>query len=435
MQRHSFPAHARLNMDETRLVPKHRQRVVVSGSSHKVNQRMSRLTCLATLVPVVAADGSVLVSFIILKANKAGTVQRFQRITRFRGRPTWPHYVAATTSGFTNRRLWVRMLEKVKFEWQLKHPGLNCILYIDNCSPHRSAKDATLKDDFILGFKREQIHCFFLPPNTTAWLQPLDDVAFGNLKLVLGREHRDCCFDAAVSRDADGILTLDDAIEAEFKALSAATIKASWRNTGMSLEPEGKDIDPRKIRSLAVQNYGCIRGVPRSIMAKAAKLTLGLLSTSGGKARSSSQPLTLTLDEPFTTDQIEELRRTQKRGKAQVVQSREQLRTQKESDRQEKAKRKQAEREAKADERRLAKSRAQLLKTRKKEKAKRRKAKRDRQNRCVGCCKWYRAGMKWSQCEYCDMVSACTKCPEGETLLEEHEQQCSGTSPKKSRKS
>ena len=236
MQRHSFPAHARLNMDETRLVPKHRQRVVVSGSSHKVNQRMSQLTCLATLVPVVAADGSVLVSFIILKANKAGIVQRFKRITRFRGRRTWPHYVAATTSGFTNRRLWVRMLEKVKFEWQLKHPGLNCILYIDNCSPHRSAKDATLKDDFILGFKREQIHCFFLPPNTTAWLQPLDDVAFGNLKLVLGRKHRDCCFDAAVSRDADGILTLDDAPTSQ--AVSSAGCSSTSRSTaGRSTTP------------------------------------------------------------------------------------------------------------------------------------------------------------------------------------------------------
>src|SRR3989338_7493251 len=189
MATHSFPSHAGFNMDETRLVPKSHRRVVVSASGHKANERLSRVKCLATLVPVVAANGSVLVSFLILKASKTGMVRGFRKLKEFRTRPAWPHYVVATRSGYTNRRLWRQMLDRVKKVWHQHHPGLNCLIYMGNCSPHRSGDDSTLEDDFILRLSRQNIHCCFLPPNTTAWLQPLDDVPFGQLKLVLGRKH------------------------------------------------------------------------------------------------------------------------------------------------------------------------------------------------------------------------------------------------------
>jgi hypothetical protein len=153
------------------------------------------------------------------------------------------------------------MLDRVKKVWHQHHPGLNCLIYMGNCSPHRSGDDSTLEDDFILRLARQKIHCCFQPPNTTAWLQPRDDVAFGQLKLVLGRKHRDRCFDASITRDADGTLSLTDALEVERAAFSEATIKASWRNTGMSKEPACTGIDPGKINSWRGGLMGCRQGL------------------------------------------------------------------------------------------------------------------------------------------------------------------------------
>ncbi len=313
------------------VVPRSHRRVVVSSSGHKTNERLSRVKCLATLVPVVAANCSVLVSFLILKASKTGMVRGFRKLKEFRTRPSWPHYVAATRSGYTNRRLWRQMLDRVKKVWHQHHPGLNCLIYMDNCSPHRSGDDSTLEDDFILRLARQNIHCCFLPPNTTAWLQPLDDVAFGQLKLVLGRKHRDRCFDASITRDADGTLSLTDALEVERAAFSEATIKASWRNTGMSKEPACTGIDPSKINSLARRNDGLSAGTQRSLCHKAKRLVLDILATSTGRAQSSSQPLTLTLDHVDTTDQIDDLRRSQKNRRRSAAESRAQRRIQKET--------------------------------------------------------------------------------------------------------
>ena len=65
-----------------------------------------------------------------------------------------------------------------------KNPGLDCIVFLDNCSVHRS--DDLVSEDinanFVLGLAKKGVWLYFFPPNAIAWLQPLDDVAFGLLK-------------------------------------------------------------------------------------------------------------------------------------------------------------------------------------------------------------------------------------------------------------
>ena len=70
MQIHHFPAHARLNLDETRAVAAGLQTRVVSASSTKANIRISRPRTVATSVPIISADGSVFMSFQVIRMNR-----------------------------------------------------------------------------------------------------------------------------------------------------------------------------------------------------------------------------------------------------------------------------------------------------------------------------------------------------------------------------
>ncbi|MDP2439803.1 MAG: hypothetical protein Q8P67_28980, partial [archaeon] len=138
-------------------------------------------------------------------------------------------------------------------------------------------------------------------------------------------------------------------LEVERAAFSEATIKASWRNTGMSKEPACTGIDPSKINSLARRNYGLSAGSQRSLLDKAKKLVLDILAASTGRAQSSSQPLTLTLDQVYTTDQVDDLRRSQKCQRKSQGESRAQRRIQKETLSREKRARREAAKEAGAE--------------------------------------------------------------------------------------
>src|SRR3989338_8389162 len=60
-----------------------------------------------------------------------------------RGRSGCPHFYAVTKSGFLNKKISKNILFQSEKEWYLKNPGLDCIVFLDNCSDHRS-------DDLVL---------------------------------------------------------------------------------------------------------------------------------------------------------------------------------------------------------------------------------------------------------------------------------------------
>jgi DDE superfamily endonuclease len=171
-------------------------------------------------------------------------------------RGTWPRYFAVTKTGYMNKKVWHSILLQFQKQWKTLYPDLHCILYMDNCSSHRSDVDIDVDSILALNLAHKGIHSFFLPPNTTAWLQPLDDVCFGNFKTMLGREHADLCFEAAVASDFDYRLTLDDAIRIESLSFSGPTIRKSWYATGMSCKNDLSRIDPVKIMAKANSSLG-----------------------------------------------------------------------------------------------------------------------------------------------------------------------------------
>jgi hypothetical protein len=430
---HHIPPHARLNIDETRLVPKSTHKVLTAATSHKSNRRLSRTKCAATLVPVIAADGTVLVSFIILRSDKEERL-KFTKIPSFRRtHPAWPHYFATTKTGYTNRTLWIRMLNIVTDVWQRHHPGLHCVIYMDNCSPHRSDKSSTLESDFILQLHKKGIHCFFLPPNTTAWLQPLDDVSFGTLKLLLGRAHADRCFEAAVSEDADGRLDLQDAVDVEYRAFSKQTILKSWYNTGMARPGNGRELDPRKIIELARRNYGTEKGRQKSIVAAAQKLTLDTLAQVSKRVRSARAQVTLDMDTSFTPEQLEAKLLQQELLRQEQEEGRSQLRAEEAAARQAKRIQREQAREQAIEAKRQKQAEREEQRTRKRLLREQEAVDRQRKYHCLACPKRWKGGSKWLECETCDMASICGGCPGGQAAMKEHERKCRAANRQKRR--
>src|SRR3989338_7163593 len=108
----------------------------------------------------------------------------------------------------------------------------------------------------VLGLAKKGVWLYFFPPNTTAWLQPLDDVSFGLFKMELGRKHEDLCFSSAALFDQDGGLDLQHVIDAESKAFSLKAIRRSWINTGMAHPDDLTRIDGEKIMRRARETFG-----------------------------------------------------------------------------------------------------------------------------------------------------------------------------------
>lgn len=426
-----FAPHARFNIDETRVVPKDDNTFVVGKQGHKHNVRQSRVVTLATLVPVIAADGSVFMTFYVLPSPDERQV-RLQRIPDDkRTRPGWPRYYAATRTGYTNRAVWQEILRTFARRWKALYSGLDCVIYLDNCSSHGFDRSESADDVFLLKLSQKGIHCFFLPANTTAWLQPLDDVAFGLFKLAVGRQHQDACFDAAVTLDTDAALDLKDVAVAEQAAFTPATIKRCWLNTGMSSKDDASQIDEEKVIQLARRAFAEPDKPTNSAVSAAQRLTLATLSAQTGRRPAPASRVSMRMNAIYSPDELRDALVDEQSRKAKKEEERRLQAIQREERRKEE-KEKRAKQTRKAARRK--KWAAQLLQSRKRAAREQAKDAEAERNRCAACGRQWRGGADWLECETCPDVSVCGRCSEGRAFMEAHEAMCRGTVTKSRRK-
>ncbi len=67
-----------------------------------------------------------------------------------------------------NHDLWLSCLQEIKKNYNIRYPGIEPILLIDNASCHCSLET-------LAWCIENKVHAFFLPPNVTHFLNPLDD--------------------------------------------------------------------------------------------------------------------------------------------------------------------------------------------------------------------------------------------------------------------
>jgi hypothetical protein len=146
-------------------------------------------------------------------------------------------YVFTETGRMTNDAFKVILEEFTRIMDRL-HPGRVKLLYMDrSCHMERSTIFEALD---------HMIHCVYFPPNTTHFLQTLDDLVFGNFKKVLLNKMEKQVVAHALKGEAQYLRLLAAAPEAFKIAATPQVIKKAWKNVGLfvpGVKPNGFDVE------------------------------------------------------------------------------------------------------------------------------------------------------------------------------------------------
>lgn len=425
LKSHRFPAHARFNIDETRVVSSASTRAIVGTSrskkNNKNNTRQSRNRSLGTCVPFINAEGNVFMSFYILKdKNEAvfkGVIPRDER-----GRGTWPRRYAISKTGWMNKSLFSIMMNDFADRWNLIHQGLDCIVFLDNCSPHRSDSidleeiDANL----VLRLAKKGIWLFFFPPYTTAWLQPLDDVAFGLFKRLLGRKKEQLCFSTALLMNRDGEFDLDHAVEAETRAFTKQSIIRSWINTGMSQENDFSKVDDAKILARAKEVFGEDSDKTVDIIQLAAEAARAVIDQTPPVTIGKQHQIPVSTERTYNAIELLALAEKEdaKLKEKQLEKAEREERETKEKEE------KRASRLAKKKEEEIEKERKRVEREANRDAKRREREDSKLSNRCRKCNKIWKGHKGWLECEHCSSYAICVQCLKFKPLVTKHEKNC-----------
>jgi DNA-directed RNA polymerase subunit M/transcription elongation factor TFIIS len=420
---HHFPAHARFNIDETRLTPPTTKSRIVAADELKPSNRESKVQCLGSLVPIICANGSVFMSFYILKHTdefKFKTVRLTQDEKR---RGSWPRRYAFTATGFTNAILWKKMLLEFATRWNTLNPGLNALLFMDNCSVHRSGCGSGITPNLMLTLARLGVFIYFLPNNTTSWLQPLDQFAFGQLKICMGRTHADVCFSAAINRDTSGKFDLSDVRKCENEAFIPSTIRKSWNVVGLYKQNEPTIADEQLIMERARRNFGSQKPEEDPVVHTAIALSRHVIDGIPDHPPRGESEITVEPDFPYNADQVNALIEKQMAAKKTQQQQKADLRAAKEKEILDRRNSRLNEKTRKEAEKALKRQ----ARTEKQQKVADERALQVQRSRCGACSKIFRQGPSWSECETCSLFIVCNRCEHSKSIMETHEAECEPT--------
>ena len=160
-----------------------------------------------------------------------------------------------------NSSLWDKILARFTSIWAL-HNITECILLTDNLRFHHNLNP-------IIVAKNKLVHMVFLPPNTSHFLQPLDDLVFARYKTHLARLARELA--AALHQQGDRMTALEIitavTAAAEEIAFKEEIVRKSFENCGLW------PLNPEKIMTLAYLNIA--KQDPAETTEKPTKLAKG----------------------------------------------------------------------------------------------------------------------------------------------------------------
>ena len=155
-----------------------------------------------------------------------------------------------------NREIFSRAMLLFVQWWTTLYPGLNCLLLCDNLEAHRDAEG-------LRHATSHGAHVFFLPPNTSHFLQPLDDKVFAIYKTCLRKFGNKLNMKFGKMRQklaghASSVITAATPM-AEHIAFSDKHIQEAFKNTGIY------PWNPELILTQARKNVGQMTTVQRLI--------------------------------------------------------------------------------------------------------------------------------------------------------------------------
>jgi hypothetical protein len=158
------------------------------------------------------------------------------------------------------------VIEKLATIWNRLHPGLLLTLLTDNLSFHRDP-------DTIEKALNNNIHMFFLPPNTSHFTQPLDDLLFAIYKAELAKHGRKLVQALYVTKEKLNAMLVLTAVTifAQHVAFSSDNIILAFERVGLSFDESGR-WDPSIMIARARANISATMDTPPTVEEQVSKL-------------------------------------------------------------------------------------------------------------------------------------------------------------------
>ena len=244
-----------INVDESQLkvtgwgIGRKRIEAVKSSEMPRKVATGKRGSCCGSMIAFVRADGTLMFTCLCLKPDllskngETGFIDvDLSEINPhdLRTRPV-PQMKIFSESGMINNEIWSIIWEKFITHLKMICPGKKHYVFLDNLSQH--AQISCVK----LGLEND-VEIIFLPKNTTHFLQPLDQFAFGTMK----KEMNKLTFAKVVWSDISFInqILRDNVPQSMAKSFTPNIIKSSFEVCG--IYPFNED----KIRSRYRENIG-----------------------------------------------------------------------------------------------------------------------------------------------------------------------------------
>lgn len=232
---------------QTFLVMKASAKELESGAKRQSRARKKSL--FASLVPFFHASGDVLLLLYILPSDPTRKYANIDIVERMgRNKSIYPVYYGFSKTGFMSKGHWFNIVKKFKQVWDLHHPGLRPVLFLDNLAAHRT-------DEVIDLYVELGIDAIYFVPNTTHFSQPADDTIFAVFKNSILNElkKRKAFLNKKSIPLGDAIFRLAQNKEGLF---TKAVVQAAFRNTG--IYPWNREL----ILDRAARNVGEVDIVP-----------------------------------------------------------------------------------------------------------------------------------------------------------------------------
>ncbi len=346
--------------------------------------------------------------------------------------PTTYAYCFSET-GYMNEKLWVEILDAFSTIWRQRNPGRNATVLVDNLEIHHSVEP-------IIKAKKNGVYLFFLPPNTSHFLQPLDNLVFAiyktqlailanQLLAIVNKDHKLSPLEiiTAVTRKAEAYAFAPEKIKASFANCHIwpldcdAILEAAKINVGLisSKERSPKDRTPQEEKRLNAQEVATQAYIRRSgRKEEVAQSHLAVVT----RISATSKYETLIHSDAIidNSKKLAQEKDDEKRRKEAVIVEK----TEKKAERARVAAEKRAAKELKA---------AEKLSSGPKKAAKRKRA--SPIFRCQNCTREWNQVDIWNWCQLCGEYGHCPECKEeGGELLVEHLDECKAPKRKRARK-
>lgn len=345
------------------------------------------------------------------KVNIPRDVGKLSRASR----NTFGVFIYFTDTGYVDNDCFELIASDFRETWALHYPGLHALVLGDNLGVHVGNCANVVREGLAKGFH----HCF-LPPGTTQWSQPLDNLLFARVKTEIRLSVSRTKSLSAFSDSGTLPFSIVEFVYSKLQNIfTPALVKASFEVCGVypfSYDvvldlaaanhrhdlPEGST--PRRIEMMnLVKDY---LGAQKK---EASELTASTLRVKPRRPRRSFTPQDL-IDQQKEEEEAKERANVEKEVRAR---EREEKRVRNEEEKVRGA----VEKKRKREETKQAS-----------EDAKRRRAEDRKARSCkAGCGGVYRSGNSWTGCEHCETHWICPKCWKSEPskrMMKDHERKC-----------